>query len=52
MKIGTQSPSVAAVDGSHCEAIVIFAGCGFDLRLALDAHGSARDDYFGKRLGL
>ena len=42
----------AAALGSHCEAIAAFAGSGFDLRLALDAHGSARDDYFGKRLGL
>jgi hypothetical protein len=32
--------------GSHCAAAVIFAGSGFDLRLAFD--GCARDDHFGK----
>jgi hypothetical protein len=52
MKIGTQSPTVDAAVGSHCEAIVIFAGSGFDLRPAFDVHWCARDDYFGKRLGL
>ena len=39
MKIGTQSPWVAAAVGSHCEASVIFAGSDFDLRLAFDLHG-------------
>jgi hypothetical protein len=28
------------------------AESGFDLPLAFDVHGCARDDYFGKRLGL
>jgi hypothetical protein len=37
---------------SHCEVSVIFAGSGFDLRLAFDLRGSARDRYFGKRVGL
>jgi hypothetical protein len=48
MKIGTKSPTVGAPGGSHCAAVVIFAGSGFDSRLAFDVHGCARDDHFGK----
>jgi hypothetical protein len=45
-------PTVDAAVVSHCGAILIFAGSGFDFRLAFGAHGSVRDDYFGTRLGL
>src|ERR1700733_14049499 len=48
MKIGTKSPTVGAPGGSHCAAIVIFVGSSFDLRLAIDVHGCARDGHFGK----
>jgi hypothetical protein len=41
---------VGAAGRSHFAAIVMFAGSGFDLRLAFDVHGCARDTYFGKRL--
>ena len=34
--------SVTAAVGSHCDAIVIFVGSDFDLRVAFDVHGSAR----------
>jgi hypothetical protein len=43
-------PLVDAAVGSHCDGIAIFAGSGFDSRLAFGVHLCARDDYFGKRL--
>jgi hypothetical protein len=42
--------SVTAAVGAHCDAIVIFVGSDFGLRVAFDVHGSARP--FRKRLRL